>query len=809
MERMLMEYLVNSLWQVPVLAAGAWLVLRAGRPGPRVQHGVWVAVLGLMVAMPLLSLRGANVAAPVAAPAVVLPEVESVGVQDVLPVVATASDFPKAAEVPAPWLRMREVRLSAAATHRVVELYLAVILFAMVRLLWSWVVARRMVGEAVAAELSDAELALLGACCERLGVRRPEVLVSGRTSSPLVVGVLRPVLLLPERFAEDVERDGREMEAVWWHELAHVRRRDYLANLVCRIWAVPVAYHPATYAVERRVRQTREMVCDRMAAEEMESPVGYARCLVGLAQRMQAGELQGTAMFGGGVLEERVTELIGTKLVESVRVRVVRAASAVAMLAAVMGLAAMFHVTPTMAQAVVASAVDSAVLPLATAPIPASASAVAEPAQVLPAERMAPVVDAEADRRDARAVRAAIEGVRKDAVAAQVDEQSGADDEVKIVDGCDCGDYQPRVSEDLPRDVPAKKLMVRLGIPPAPFNRLMLVAGSAKAEQHLAIPDADRLQLLVPEFMRSARQRILIAAVQPPAPVQDAPPATPVAPVQPSPHPKALAQPKPAAEPAAPRAPKAPLQPDAPPAPKVRLKPLAPMPPVAPLAPVAPVGKGAHVDGFDGELQPDMQLKLDKEMGAASEQLAEARKQMKEAMEKMNTPEFKQQFVDAQKAAAKINTPEFQKQIAEGQRRAKEAMEKMNTPEFRQQFADAQKAAAKINTPEFQKQIAEAQGRAKEAMERMNTPEFKQQFADAQKAAAKINTPEFRKQMEEAQRQMKEAMEKMNSPEFRKQLEDAQRQAKEAGEKMNTPEFKKQMQEMWAEPKHPDSTENR
>jgi len=43
MERMLLEYLVNSLWQAPLLALGAWLALRAGRPGPRVQHGVWVA----------------------------------------------------------------------------------------------------------------------------------------------------------------------------------------------------------------------------------------------------------------------------------------------------------------------------------------------------------------------------------------------------------------------------------------------------------------------------------------------------------------------------------------------------------------------------------------------------------------------------------------------------------------------------------------------------------------------------------------------------------------------------------------------
>jgi TonB family protein len=369
MERMLMEYLMNSLWQAPLLAGGACLVLRTGRPRPRVQHGVWVAALALMVAMPLLSLRGAaeeNVVAPAAAPA--LPEVESAA--EAVPVVAPVSDLASGAEDSPRWLRMREMRLSAGTTHRVVEFYLAVVLLAMMRLLWSWMVARRMVVEATAAVLSDAELELLDGCCERLQVRRPRVLVSTKTSSPLVVGVLRPVLLLPERFAEHGER---ELEAVWWHELAHVRRRDYLANLVCRVWALPVAYHPATYAVERRVRQTREMLCDRMAAEGMHSPVGYARCLVGLAQRMQdgcaaPGQLQGTAMFGNGVLEERVMELIGKKTVESVWMRAMRMACGMAMLAAVVGAAAIFHVTPTMAQEGTAAGV-SAVQPVAAAPI--------------------------------------------------------------------------------------------------------------------------------------------------------------------------------------------------------------------------------------------------------------------------------------------------------------------------------------------------------------------------------------------------------------------------------------------------------
>jgi len=433
MEHMLMEYFVNSLWQAPLLAAGAWLVLRAGRPGPRVQHGVWVAALALMVAMPLLSLHSAeSAAAPSAAPMPVAADAQ--GLQQVeadaphLPLtwsraaeqdVQAVQIMPSEPQEPAHWLRMREVRLGAVATRWLVGLYLAAIGFAMMRLLWSWVVARRMVAEATPAALTVGDSALLDACCERLQVRRPQVLVSARTASPLVVGVLRPVLLLPARFAEQMEESaepaGRELEAVWWHELAHVRRRDYLANLVCRVWALPVAYHPATYAVERRVRQTREMVCDRMAAAEMRSPVGYARCLVGLAQRMQAecgiaGQLQGTGMFDGGVLEERVIELIETKAAVSVGMRAVRLAGGVAMVAAVMCVAAMFHLTPTMAQVATNDVTAGVALPqvaLVAEPTLAVASMSearmqAQTAQPTPSIETAPPGDARAKAAEAK-----------------------------------------------------------------------------------------------------------------------------------------------------------------------------------------------------------------------------------------------------------------------------------------------------------------------------------------------------------------------------------------------------------------------
>jgi hypothetical protein len=44
MERAIVEYMVNAVWQFPLLAAGAWLLLRAAKPGSQVQHDVWLAV---------------------------------------------------------------------------------------------------------------------------------------------------------------------------------------------------------------------------------------------------------------------------------------------------------------------------------------------------------------------------------------------------------------------------------------------------------------------------------------------------------------------------------------------------------------------------------------------------------------------------------------------------------------------------------------------------------------------------------------------------------------------------------------------
>ena len=178
----------------------------------------------------------------------------------------------------------------------------------------------------------------------------PEVRECAAVTSPMVVGAVSPVVLLPEGFAGHAED---EVKAALLHELAHVKRRDYLTNGLCQLAVLPVGWHPVAYVVQQRIRRTREMACDEMAAREMRSELGYARCLVTMARRMLGGGLaerpEFVGLFSNNVLEERVMRLMETKTVLSARAKLVRWASGATAMAAATLMATSFHVVPTMA----------------------------------------------------------------------------------------------------------------------------------------------------------------------------------------------------------------------------------------------------------------------------------------------------------------------------------------------------------------------------------------------------------------------------------------------------------------------------
>jgi beta-lactamase regulating signal transducer with metallopeptidase domain len=351
MERALIEYVINALWQVPLLAGGAWLLLRMVRPGPLTQHRVWLAVLGLAVLLPMHGIYWSDVS-PIKHSAAVIE-----ASRDAALAPPVENDQPRttgqwSAFSPLLSTRRGSVRLTTPTVHWLFRLYVAAIVIGLFRITRAWLTARTLVENSQQISLGDRDRKAFEDYTHRLGIKLPQLRESAEVSSPMIVGVTAPVLLLPEGFDRHTESETR---AALCHELAHIERRDYLVNLACQMAALPLAWYPVVDWIQQRIHMTREMVCDAMAAEEMKSQLGYARCLLALAHSMLGGrgifgQEQFMGLFGNHTLEERVMRLMDTTTM-SVRAKAARVVGGAAMMIATGVIAVAFHVTPTMAQA--------------------------------------------------------------------------------------------------------------------------------------------------------------------------------------------------------------------------------------------------------------------------------------------------------------------------------------------------------------------------------------------------------------------------------------------------------------------------
>jgi beta-lactamase regulating signal transducer with metallopeptidase domain len=145
---------------------------------------------------------------------------------------------------------------------------------------------------------------------QRLGIGRAvRVLACARAAGPAVVGVLRPVILLPAALLSGLT--PAQLQALIAHELAHVRRHDYLANLVQVAIESVLFYHPATWWIGRAIRRERESCCDDLAVSAGANRYDYARALTAAADHGRATPRPHFAMAAeGGSLMQRIQRLL-------------------------------------------------------------------------------------------------------------------------------------------------------------------------------------------------------------------------------------------------------------------------------------------------------------------------------------------------------------------------------------------------------------------------------------------------------------------------------------------------------------------
>ena len=152
--------------------------------------------------------------------------------------------------------------------------------------------------------------ARLDALALRMGLRQaPPLKLHAGLSSPVTVGFWRPVVLLPVSLLSGMP--VALLEALLAHELAHVRRWDYLVNLLQSVAEALLFFHPVVWWLSARMRAEREQVADALAAQALHDPQQLASALHALslhaAERRQPGLLLSAR---GGALLSRIRSLM-------------------------------------------------------------------------------------------------------------------------------------------------------------------------------------------------------------------------------------------------------------------------------------------------------------------------------------------------------------------------------------------------------------------------------------------------------------------------------------------------------------------
>jgi beta-lactamase regulating signal transducer with metallopeptidase domain len=148
---------------------------------------------------------------------------------------------------------------------------------------------------------------------ERLGItRQVSLYISHHIQGPLAIGIVRSLVILP--VSALMALSSEQLEAVLAHELAHVRRADYLWNLIQTMVETLLFFHPAVWWLGRRLRQQRELCCDDVAVQSCADPLVYATALLRLEERRSqrlslAMALDGHRPWSG--LSLRIARILG------------------------------------------------------------------------------------------------------------------------------------------------------------------------------------------------------------------------------------------------------------------------------------------------------------------------------------------------------------------------------------------------------------------------------------------------------------------------------------------------------------------
>jgi TonB family protein len=275
-EPWLLSYLFNAAWQIPLVFVAAWVAARILRRADlRAEHRIWVSALLLDVALPAFDLRIASIWDWLRA---ALSSWSSSAVeQGQIRVV-----FGSAA------VSRHSLHLPPALLTGIAFAWMTWLLYFAARLAWGVWQTHILARAAVRFTLSSDAALRWKRCCDSFHfiACAPELAVSPHGVGPVTVGIRRGLLLLPPGFLEDIA--AADLDAVLAHEFAHIKRHDFAKNLLYSIVSVPIAWHPLLWLARARLDESRELLCDAIAAQAVAGAREYARSLLRLAAMLSS-----------------------------------------------------------------------------------------------------------------------------------------------------------------------------------------------------------------------------------------------------------------------------------------------------------------------------------------------------------------------------------------------------------------------------------------------------------------------------------------------------------------------------------------
>ncbi|HEY9126741.1 MAG TPA: M56 family metallopeptidase [Acidobacteriaceae bacterium] len=295
----LFDFILNAAWQIALVYLAAWLMARLMRPlGAHAEHRVWVGALLLELLLPLCRLHPDELLSRLTA-LLHRPTHGDGEVRILFGPGAVAGD-----RLHVPTLLML---LSIA-------LYLAAALFFAARLAWGLWKTHQLVRASSTLALPADAAALWTRILRamQLSAAQVEIAVSPSLRTPMTVGLQRSWLLLPSTFLHQMST--AELEAACAHECAHMRRHDFAKNLLYSVITLPIAFHPLVWRTLAGMRESRELICDDLAASTLASQTHYARSLLRLAERLttavrEPGAMHAIGIFDANIFERRIMRL--------------------------------------------------------------------------------------------------------------------------------------------------------------------------------------------------------------------------------------------------------------------------------------------------------------------------------------------------------------------------------------------------------------------------------------------------------------------------------------------------------------------